>query len=102
MPPIAAFSASVPEGRESSFLPPQRPFGGAERPAESFGQMLDGLRRVDDLRKLRSDLLDVRAHPNSWSCGSVRHCDGGVLESLRDRIPDLVDLLERGQEVDGP
>jgi hypothetical protein len=48
----------VVEQQVAALLPPQRPLGRPERPAEPLRQVLDRLGRGDDLVQFRSELLD--------------------------------------------
>ena len=51
----------VGEQQEAALLPPQRPLGRPERPAETGGEFLDRLVGRDDLVQLGRKLLDARA-----------------------------------------
>src|SRR5882724_3282308 len=49
----------VAEQKIAALLPPHRPFGRPEIAAETGGELLDRLRRCDDLVKLGRELLDL-------------------------------------------
>src|SRR5262249_7529826 len=69
-PPVVV---NVAEQQIAAFFPPEWPFRRPQRPAESIGQITDGLRWADDLFQLRSQLLDPLRRLGQRGTETTRH-----------------------------